>query len=82
MARLEIGKHLLVDSRVCAGRVIFKGTRILVSDVLQFSAAGYSPGAIARQYRGMISPQAVREALTLTRRGIIREILPQAQAAA
>lgn len=82
MARLEIGKHLVVDSRVCAGRVIFKGTRILVSDVLQLAEAGYQPETIVRQYRGMITSEAVREALTLTRRGIIREVLPRTQAAA
>ena len=82
MARLEIGKHLVVDSRVSAGRVIFKGTRILVSDALQLAEAGYRPETIARQYRGIITPEAVREALTLTRRGIIREVLPRTQAAA
>jgi len=82
MARLEIGKHLVVDSRVCAGRVIFKGTRILVSDVLQLAEAGYDPKSIGRQYRGMITPEAIREALMLTRRGIIREVLPRTQAAA
>jgi uncharacterized protein (DUF433 family) len=29
MARIEIGKHLAADTRVCRGRLIFKGTRIL-----------------------------------------------------
>ncbi len=82
MARLEIGKHLAVDNRVCAGRVFFKGTRILVSDVLQLAEAGYRPETIARQYRRIITPVAVREALTLTRRGIIREVLPRTKAAA
>jgi len=35
MARVEIGRHLATDTRVCGGRLIFKGTRILVSDVLE-----------------------------------------------
>ena len=52
MARIEIGKHLAADTRVCSGRLIFKGTRILVSDALELTEAGYTPEAIARQYRG------------------------------
>ena len=82
MARIEIGKHLAADTRVCSGRLIFKGTRILVSDALELSEAGYTPEAIARQYRGMLTPKGVREALVLTRRGMVREILARAKAAA
>ena len=82
MARIEIGKHLAADTRVCSGRLIFKGTRILVSDALELSEAGYTPETIARQYRGMLTPKGVREALALTRRGIVREILARAKAAA
>jgi uncharacterized protein (DUF433 family) len=48
MARIEIGKHLAADTRVCTGRLIFKGTRILVSDALELTKAGYTPEAIAR----------------------------------
>lgn len=34
MARIEIGKYLASDSRVCGGRLIFKGSRIKVADAL------------------------------------------------
>ncbi len=82
MARIEIGKHLVADTRVCSGRLIFKGTRILVADALELIKAGYSPKAIARQYRGSVTAQAVREALALMRRGIVREVLARAKTAA
>ena len=82
MARIEIGKHLATDSRVCGGRLIFRGSRILVSDALELTKAGYTPEAIARQYHGIITAKGVREALTLTRRGIVREILAKTKAAA
>jgi uncharacterized protein (DUF433 family) len=82
MARIEIGKHLAADTRVCRGRLIFKGTRILVSDVLELTASGYTPEAIARQYRGIITARGVREALALTRRGIVRETLARTRNAA
>ena len=74
MARVEIGKHLAVDTRVCGGRLIFKGTRIMVSDAVELSGRGYSPEAVASQYYDIITPAAVREALSLVRRGTIRDV--------
>ncbi len=82
MARIEIGKHLAADTRICGGRLIFKGSRILVSDVLELTQAGYTPERIARQYRGLINPEAVREAVSLTRRGMVREVPAGAKTAA
>ena len=74
MARLEIGRHLAADTRVCAGRLIFRGTRILVSDAIELVEAGYTPQAVAEQYGGLVTPEAVREALSLIRRGVVREV--------
>jgi uncharacterized protein (DUF433 family) len=74
MARIEIGKYLASDPRVCRGRLIFKGTRILVSDAIELVQAGYTPDGVAKQYRGLITPEAVREALSLIRRGIVKEV--------
>ena len=81
MARIEIGKYLAADTRVCGGRLILKGSRILVSDVLELTQAGYSPEAVSRQYRGIITPDAVREAVSLTRRGIVTEVARKKTAA-
>jgi uncharacterized protein (DUF433 family) len=74
VARIEIGKHLAVDSRICGGRLIFKGTRIMVADAVELSESGYSPEAIADQYYGIITPEAVKEAFNLLRRGVVKEI--------
>lgn len=74
MARLEIGKHLAADTRLCGGRLIFRGTRIMVADALELLAAGYTPEELARQYRGLVTAAAVREAVGLTRRGLVREV--------
>jgi uncharacterized protein (DUF433 family) len=71
MARIEIGKHLAADTRVCGGRLIFKGTRIMVSDAIELAQAGYSPEGVSQQYRGIVAPEAVREALSLISRGMI-----------
>ena len=82
MARIEIGKYLVTDSRVYRGRLIFKGTRIAVSDVLQLAAEGYSPALIAKEYRNILRPAAVREALSLTRRGLVKEVTSRRSSAA
>ncbi len=57
------------------GRLIIRGSRTLVSDVIEFTQAGYTPEAVAQQYRGIISPEAVREAVSLTRRGVVKEVV-------
>ena len=74
MARIEIGKHLAVDPRVCRGRLVFRGARILVSDALEMIQRGKTPEAVANEYRGIITPEAVREAASLVRRGLVREV--------
>ena len=82
MARIEIGKYLAADSRFCGGRLIIKGSRILVADVVELAENGYSAVAIAEQYRGLIRPAAVREALSLTRQGVVREVSSRDKSAA
>ena len=76
MARVEIGNHLAVDTRVCGGRVIFNGTRIMIADAVELSGRGYAPEAIADQYYGIITPEAVREALSLVSRAK-KEVQPK-----
>jgi uncharacterized protein (DUF433 family) len=82
MARIEIGQYLATDTRVCGGRLIFRGTRVLVSDALELLRTGQTPEQVAQEYRGIISPQAVREAATFSAKGLVREVLPKAKAAA
>ena len=81
MARIEIGKYLVVDTRVCGGRLVFKGTRIMVADAVELSEDGYSPEGIADQYYGIVTTEAVKEALSLVRRGVVREVVEQAKLA-
>ncbi len=71
MARIETGEYLASDSCICGGRLILNGRRILVADVLELVQAGYTPEAIAQQCRVIIRPEAVREAVSLTRQGCL-----------
>ena len=40
MAKKLIGRHIVSDPRICHGQPTFRGTRILVSDVLDQVATG------------------------------------------
>src|SRR5437016_1897262 len=67
MARTEIGKYLATDTRVCGGRLIFKGTRILVSDALELARAGYTTEAVAEQYLVLITTPVLEIARSIRR---------------
>jgi Uncharacterized conserved protein len=82
MARTEIGKYLVIDTRVCGGRLIFKGSRIMVSDAIELSQAGYTPEQIANQYSNIIKPEAVEEALRFVQQGLLKEVKAEEKVAA
>jgi len=46
-----IGRFIVVDPRVCHGQPTFRGTRILVADVLDQVATGMAWEAIAESVR-------------------------------
>src|SRR4051812_33907652 len=67
MARIEIGQDLVTDTRVCWGRLIIKGTRVLVANVLALLKAGFAPEQIAKEYRGLVlSPYDFEGCRTVT----------------
>jgi uncharacterized protein (DUF433 family) len=58
MVAREVGQYLVVDSRVCHGKLTFKGTRVPVSTVLVYLAKGRNVEEIVRDW-----PQLKREAV-------------------
>lgn len=48
--RTEINKYIVADSEICHGKPTFRGTRILVSDIVELVAAGWSDEKIIVQY--------------------------------
>lgn len=55
-------RWIIADPEICHGKPIFKGTRILVSDVLELLAAGESPETIVEEYPSL-NEDMIREAL-------------------
>jgi uncharacterized protein (DUF433 family) len=62
--RVEVGQYIVMDDEICHGKPTFKGTRILVSDVIDLLAAGLSIEEIIRDYYPGLNEDMIREALS------------------
>jgi uncharacterized protein (DUF433 family) len=60
-----IGRYIVADPTICHGRPTFRGTRILVADVLEQVAAGMAWETIENEWRGDVSADAIAEAVRL-----------------
>lgn len=63
--RKTLGKYIVRDSKICHGQPSFRGTRVLVSDVLEQVAQGMSWDTIVEQWRGAVGRSAIAEAVRL-----------------
>jgi uncharacterized protein (DUF433 family) len=57
------GRFICADPKVCHGKLTFRGTRILVSDVLELVAAGMNWDDIIKECHGSISRPAIAEVI-------------------
>jgi uncharacterized protein (DUF433 family) len=62
---VELGKYIVADPRVCHGKPTFKGTRIMVFQVLEQVAYGTPWERIVWSWRGKVPMEAVTEAVKL-----------------
>jgi len=60
-----IGRHIVADPAICHGQPIFRGTRILVSDLLEQVGSGMAWESIVEEWRGQISRDSIAEAVHL-----------------
>jgi uncharacterized protein (DUF433 family) len=73
--RKNLGRFLVADSKICHGQPTFRGTRILVSDVLEQVAQGMAWQSIQEQWRGAVGQAAIAEAVRLAGK-VLAESLP------
>jgi len=66
-----LGRYMVADPGICHGKPTFRGTRILVADVLDQVAAGLAWETIIEEWRGSISHEAIAEALRLARQALL-----------
>src|SRR5438105_7540627 len=69
--RLELGEHIVADPLICHGKPTFKGTRIMVWQILDELAHGMSPAEIVKAWDGKITRRAIAESVSLARRSLL-----------
>ncbi|HMF16052.1 MAG TPA: DUF433 domain-containing protein [Gemmataceae bacterium] len=68
----EIGKHLIVDPRVCHGKLTFKGTRVPVETVLYFLSTGRTFKQLSQGWPE-VKREALEEAIQLAAAALVKQ---------
>ncbi len=71
MATKTLGRYIISDPAICHGEPVFRGTRILVKDVLEQIAIGMAWEAVIEEWQGSLSREAIAEAIRLARDALI-----------
>ena len=74
MGNRTIGRYIITDTKICHGQPVFRGTRILVADVLEQVASGMAWEAIIEEWRGAITKEAMSEAVTLASKALVSHV--------
>ena len=71
MSQKIYGRYIVSDPEICHGKLTFRGTRILVADVLEQVAEGLAWETIIEEWRGSITEKAIAEAVSLSRQAFL-----------
>jgi uncharacterized protein (DUF433 family) len=63
--KIELGRHIVSDSKICGGQPTFKGTRIMVWLVLEQLEDGMSWQEIMGEWDGKVNEKAISEAIAI-----------------
>jgi uncharacterized protein (DUF433 family) len=69
--RVELGEHIVADPEICHGKPTFKGTRIMVWQILDELAHGMTPEEIVKAWGGRVSRAAIAESVQIARRSLL-----------
>ena len=61
--RIEINDYIVADSGICGGTPTFKGTRVMVWQVLEMLERGVSIGEIKRTFIRPLTEKQIKAAL-------------------
>jgi uncharacterized protein (DUF433 family) len=79
MGPLEVGQHLIVDPRVCHGKLTFKGTRVPVETILNRLARGRTIEDLLTNWPEL-TREAIAEAVKLACAALVERYAVQAEA--
>jgi uncharacterized protein (DUF433 family) len=67
-----IGRHIVTDPKICHGKPTFRGTRVLVSDVLEQVGNGVDWETIIEEWNESITRDAISEAVQLASQALLK----------
>ena len=67
-----MGRYIVTDPRICHGRPTFRGTRVLVADVLEQVASGMAWESTIEEWNGSITKEAIKEAVQLDSQALLK----------
>ncbi|MCK4458899.1 MAG: DUF433 domain-containing protein [Methanosarcinales archaeon] len=65
------GRYIVADPAICHGEPTFRGTRILVADVLEQVESGMAWEAIIEEWRYALTRDAIAEAVRMAREALV-----------
>lgn len=71
--RVEINDYIIADDEICSGTPTFKGTRIMVWQIVELLGAGVTIEEILRDYFPQITKEAILAALNYASKNIENE---------
>ncbi len=63
--RIELGQYVVADPLICHGKLTYKGTRIMVWQILEALAYGESVDELEKAWGGRVSKAAILETIRL-----------------
>ncbi len=63
--RIELGHFIVADPKICHGKPTYKGTRIMVWQILEALGDGESVDEVIKAWGGRISREAILETIRL-----------------
>lgn len=66
-----LGRYVVSDPRICHGKPTFRGTRIMVWQVLEMVAEGKPWEIIVDEWGGSVSKEAIAEAVHLANKSFV-----------
>jgi uncharacterized protein (DUF433 family) len=67
-----MGRYIVTDPKICHGKPTFRGTRVLVSDVLEQVASGMAWETIIEEWNDSITKEAIKEAVQLASQALLK----------
>ncbi|MGR3319376.1 MAG: DUF433 domain-containing protein [Candidatus Anammoxibacter sp.] len=71
MSNKIFGRYIISDPKICHGKPTFRGTRIMVSQIMEQIANGMAWETIIEEWRGSITKEAIAEVIRIANQAFL-----------